>query len=245
MASSIPTFARTEPPDTQVTKSVISLLNYYGWKKFSIIHEEVWLTVANSLVDQARSKNMTVNHCHKVIDNHKCCENNMSCCRSSYWHQVSLNIRSFAQIRIQIHNRVNKKIKELLQFNHCQHYRYYIHNSLIYCFSFVYFIFPFVFVFLFFRFLFICHLQLIQNTKNGTRIYVFLGSTSALIDMMVSMDTMQLFSKGEYMVIFVDMMTYSTRYLKYVQYSICYFARYIPIKLKNTCHLAQYGPFVA
>lgn len=90
MASSIPTFARTEPPDTQVTKSVISLLNYYGWKKFSIIHEEVWYTVAKSLVDQAKSKNMTVNHFHKVIDNHKCCENNMSCCRSSYWHQVSL-----------------------------------------------------------------------------------------------------------------------------------------------------------
>ncbi|XP_055316758.1 receptor-type guanylate cyclase Gyc76C-like [Sitodiplosis mosellana] len=138
-ASSIPTFARTEPPDTQVTKSVISLLHYYGWKKFSIIHEEVWTTVANSLKEQAKSKNMTINHCEKVIDNHKCCENNLACCRSSYWH------------------------------------------------------------------------QLIQNTKNGTRIYVFLGTATALNDMMVSMDTMQLFSKGEYMVIFVDMMTYSPR----------------------------------
>lgn len=120
MASSIPTFARTEPPDTQVrywhhlllhkewefinfkmlissylykvTKSVISLLHYYGWKKFSIIHEELWTTVANSLKEQAKSKNMTINHCKKVVDNHKCCENNLACCRSGYWHQVFNNI---------------------------------------------------------------------------------------------------------------------------------------------------------
>lgn len=56
-------------------------------------------------------------------------------------------------------------------------------------------------------------LQLIQNTMNRTRIYVFLGSSSALVDMMSSMDSSQLFDKGEYMVIFVDMMTYSARYI--------------------------------
>lgn len=70
---------------------MISLLNYYGWKKFSIIHEEVWTTVAKSLQEQAMSKNMTINHCKTVIDNHKCCENNLACCRSSYWHQVSVS----------------------------------------------------------------------------------------------------------------------------------------------------------
>lgn len=121
MASSIPTFARTEPPDTQVnrrsvylcvcecefkhrtvtqwfiwtykikvTKSVISLLHYYGWKKFSIIYEESSTTVAKSLTEQAKTKNMTINHFQQVIDNHKCCEQNLLCCRSSYWHQVSV-----------------------------------------------------------------------------------------------------------------------------------------------------------
>lgn len=55
-------------------------------------------------------------------------------------------------------------------------------------------------------------MQLIQNTKNRTRIYVFLGTAHALVDMMTSMEAVQLFSKGEYMVIFVDMMTYSLRY---------------------------------
>jgi guanylate cyclase, other len=74
----------------QVTKSVISLLNYYGWKKFSIIHEEPWHTVAESLKAQAKKKNMTVNHCEQVIDNHKCCENSMECCRSGYWYTVHL-----------------------------------------------------------------------------------------------------------------------------------------------------------
>ena len=46
---------------------------------------------------------------------------------------------------------------------------------------------------------------------NRTRIYVFLGSPGALIDMMAAMDTHRLFDNGEYMVITVDMMTYSKR----------------------------------
>ncbi|XP_055371824.1 receptor-type guanylate cyclase Gyc76C-like [Condylostylus longicornis] len=138
-ASVIPTFARTEPPDTQVTKSVISLLRYYGWKKFSIIYEDTWQTVAQSLSKQASTKNMTINHNEMVMDNYKCCENNFACCRSGYWYQV------------------------------------------------------------------------IQSTRNRTRIYVFLGTPSALVEMMNTMETLQLFSKGEYMVIFVDMMTYSPK----------------------------------
>lgn len=53
--------------------------------------------------------------------------------------------------------------------------------------------------------------QVIQNTMNRTRIYVFLGTANSLVDMMASMESVQLFAKGEYMVIFVDMMTYSPR----------------------------------
>lgn len=73
---------------TQVTKSIISLLHYYNWRKFSIIHEELWTTVAKSLENEAKSNNMTINHNEQVIDNHKCCENDMQCCRSGYWYQV-------------------------------------------------------------------------------------------------------------------------------------------------------------
>lgn len=54
-------------------------------------------------------------------------------------------------------------------------------------------------------------LQIVQNTMNRTRIYVFLGTANALVEFMASMDTANLFSKGEYMVIFVDMMTYTPK----------------------------------
>lgn len=44
---------------------------------------------------------------------------------------------------------------------------------------------------------------------HRTRIYIFLGTPAALVEMMGSMEAIQLFDKGEYMVIFVDMMSYS------------------------------------
>ncbi|XP_050090825.1 receptor-type guanylate cyclase Gyc76C-like [Anopheles aquasalis] len=138
-SSPIPTFARTEPPDTQVTKSIISLLIYYGWRKFSIIHEELWKNVATSLETQATRNNLTVNHVEMVFDNYKCCRFEMDCCRSGYWYTV------------------------------------------------------------------------IQKTMNRTRIYVFLGNSNQLVDMMTTMDGMQLFAKGEYLVISADMLTYSAK----------------------------------
>lgn len=144
-ASEVPTFARTEPPDTQVTKSVLALLRYYGWMKFSILHEQPWNTVAASLQREAIAGNMTVNDVKAVADIHRCCENKLPCCQSGYWFQF------------------------------------------------------------------------IQDTKNRTRIYVFLGTPPALLDMMNVMQSAQLFEHGEYMVIYVDMNTYSikeaTKYL--------------------------------
>ncbi|KAG6449579.1 hypothetical protein O3G_MSEX006116 [Manduca sexta] len=143
--STLSNFARLEPPGAQATKSVISLLRYYRWNKFSILYEESWVTVALTLENHAKSNNMTVNHQRPVIDGYKCCEEKMACCAPGFWYQF------------------------------------------------------------------------IQETKNKTRIYVFLGSTSGLIEMMTAMESLQLFSKGEYMVIFVDMMTYSSKdSLKYL-----------------------------
>lgn len=139
VASPIPTFARTEPPDTQVTKSIISMLNYYGWKKFSIIHDKAQVNVANSLKEQAAKNNMTINHMKEVHDNHKCCEQDMDCCRTGFWYQT------------------------------------------------------------------------VRDTKDQTRIYVFLGPVYTLAQLMEAMDSLKLFQDGEYMVIFVDMMTYLAR----------------------------------
>ncbi|XP_011254352.1 receptor-type guanylate cyclase Gyc76C [Camponotus floridanus] len=133
------TFVRTEPPDTQVTKSVIALLLHYGWNKFTIVSESAWSTVARSLQEQATKNNLTVNHYKIVEDRHTCCEERLPCCQVSVWF------------------------------------------------------------------------QLIQETKNMTRIYIFFGTPMSLIDMMSSMQGQRLLDDGEYMVIHVDMMMYSQR----------------------------------
>ncbi|XP_030761809.1 receptor-type guanylate cyclase Gyc76C-like isoform X2 [Sitophilus oryzae] len=135
-ASSVPTFARTEPPDTQVTKSIISLLKYYNWNKFSIIYEEGWDTVAHSLEYETKGKNMSVQHKKNARDRHKCCENRLKCCQTGFWYEF------------------------------------------------------------------------IQDTKNRTRIYIFLGTSISLVDFMDTMQRAQLFENGEYIVIYVDMNTY-------------------------------------
>ncbi|CAG9815672.1 unnamed protein product [Phaedon cochleariae] len=136
-ASEVPTFARTEPPDTQVTKSVISLLTYYKWNKFSIIYDSAYTTVALSLKEQAKANNMTINFKREAMSKHKCCENDLSCCQIGDWYKI------------------------------------------------------------------------IQDTKNKTRIYVFLGTPLALVELMDSMQVAKLFDNGEYIVIYVDMNTYS------------------------------------
>lgn len=144
-ASMASTFARTEPPDIQVTKSLISLLRYYHWAKFTVLYEESWSTVASSLSDQASHNNMTVQEKVQVQDTLKCCQEHLKCCQADYWYKI------------------------------------------------------------------------VQKTRNNTRIYVFLGTPGLLIDLMNAMQTLQLFDLGEYMVIYVDMMTHSlkeaTKYL--------------------------------
>lgn len=42
-------------------------------------------------------------------------------------------------------------------------------------------------------------------------VYVFLGQTKTLVDMMQQMQANQMFENGEYIVIFVDLRTYSPR----------------------------------
>ncbi|XP_032575539.1 receptor-type guanylate cyclase Gyc76C isoform X1 [Drosophila sechellia] len=161
-ASAIPTFARTEPPDTQVVKSLLALLRYYAWNKFSILYEDVWSPVADLLKDQATKRNMTINHKQSFIDNRvKCCEQMLDCCRSGYWY------------------------------------------------------------------------QLVQNTMNRTRIYVFLGAANSLVDFMSSMETAGLFARGEYMVIFVDMMVYSEREAEK------YLRRVDQITFMSNCHSTE------
>ncbi|XP_045475600.1 receptor-type guanylate cyclase Gyc76C-like isoform X2 [Harmonia axyridis] len=138
-ASDIPTFARTEPPDTQVTKSVIALLDYYKWYKFAVIYEDTWETVAKSLILQAEKKKMTVTGERKASDRLQCCVLRLTCCQQHFWYDY------------------------------------------------------------------------LQETKNRTRIYIFFGNTMSLVDMMTTMQTLQLFENGEYIVIYVDTNPYSDK----------------------------------
>lgn len=55
-------------------------------------------------------------------------------------------------------------------------------------------------------------------------VYVFLGQTKTLVDMMLQMQANQMFENGEYIVIFVDLRTYSPREAyQYIwsEYSCC------------------------
>lgn len=72
----------------QVTKSVIALLKYYDWRKFTIITEDAWQTVAKSLDLEAKEANLTVQEYRTVQDSYKCCTEQLNCCNSAYWYQV-------------------------------------------------------------------------------------------------------------------------------------------------------------
>lgn len=73
---------------SQVTKSVLSLLSYYKWKKFSIIFDNDYTTVATSLREQAKARNMTVSSEILTMDSHKCCEKSLPCCQVTDWYKI-------------------------------------------------------------------------------------------------------------------------------------------------------------
>ena len=71
-----PTFTRMEPPDTQVTTSVLALLKYHKWFKFTIVSQktEQWMTIAEDLKNQAEMREeFTVNYFEEFEDYDKCC----------------------------------------------------------------------------------------------------------------------------------------------------------------------------
>ena len=68
-----------------MTGSVLSLLQYYKWKKFSIILQEEAQseTIAKHLYEEALKKNFTVNHYRKFRDPVVCCVKKWDeCCTS-------------------------------------------------------------------------------------------------------------------------------------------------------------------
>ncbi|KAH8395404.1 hypothetical protein KR215_000573, partial [Drosophila sulfurigaster] len=65
------TFARTLAPASKVSKSVISLLNAYDWKKFAIVvsSKPIWGSdVASAIQELAESRNFTITHFKYISD---------------------------------------------------------------------------------------------------------------------------------------------------------------------------------
>ena len=81
-----------EPPDTQATNSTLALLEYYKWKKFSIVTQKdaQWQTIAKHLRYQAEIKNFTINHYEEFVDYRTCCNKGLNCCT-----KVSTSYKTF------------------------------------------------------------------------------------------------------------------------------------------------------
>jgi guanylate cyclase len=58
-----PTFARTFPPNNQVTKSILSLLLHFEWSKITLVvsDQSPWPSTAEKLADLAKDYNVTIN----------------------------------------------------------------------------------------------------------------------------------------------------------------------------------------
>ncbi|XP_054158024.1 receptor-type guanylate cyclase Gyc76C-like isoform X2 [Oppia nitens] len=80
------TFARTHPPDTQIVRSVIALLSYFHWNKFSIIWENTaqYKTVFKSLREQAVANDFVINSDRSFENYYDCCIAVQPCCRRAF-----------------------------------------------------------------------------------------------------------------------------------------------------------------
>lgn len=84
------TFVRTHPPDTQIVSSVIALLSYFKWKKFSIISEKStqYQAVARNLADRARAANLSINSESKFENIYACCMGDKPCCNGAFYNII-------------------------------------------------------------------------------------------------------------------------------------------------------------
>jgi class 3 adenylate cyclase/ABC-type branched-subunit amino acid transport system substrate-binding protein len=84
------TFVRTHPPDTQIVSSVIALLSYFKWKKFSIISEKStqYQAVARNLADRARAVNLSINSESKFENIYACCVEHKPCCNDAFYNII-------------------------------------------------------------------------------------------------------------------------------------------------------------
>lgn len=80
------TFARTQPPGTHVTRSVLALFTHFNWTKFSIIYENTlqYVTIARYLIHRATQQGFTINSERSFENIYSCCEDNQTCCKEPF-----------------------------------------------------------------------------------------------------------------------------------------------------------------
>ncbi|XP_076326547.1 receptor-type guanylate cyclase Gyc76C-like isoform X2 [Tachypleus tridentatus] len=107
------TFARTYPSDIQVVRSVISLLKYYKWKRFSVICEDSprYLTVLDSLELQATVNRMIVNTKSTFVNINQCQEERLPNCEQQF-HNVIKN--TYTKTRVYVMLGPMKEMIELM-----------------------------------------------------------------------------------------------------------------------------------
>ncbi|PNF22648.1 hypothetical protein B7P43_G07108 [Cryptotermes secundus] len=144
--SRYPTFARTRPPDTQISKSVVSVLLNFQWTQVAFFYlnstDSEFLKIGATILQALQAADITV----RIV----------RCWSTAYYHVQGYKDNPF--------------------------------------------------------------LQLVRDTYEDTRIYVILGHQDEHLGLMIAMEEMKLFDKGEYWVVGVDTEQYDPanpeKYLK-------------------------------
>ncbi|XP_022257054.1 receptor-type guanylate cyclase Gyc76C-like, partial [Limulus polyphemus] len=107
------TFARTYPSDIQVVRSVISLLKYYKWKRFSVICEDSqrFLTVLEHLELQANANSMILNTKSTFVNINQCQEERLPDCEQQF-HNIIKN--TYTKTRVYVMLGPMKEMIELM-----------------------------------------------------------------------------------------------------------------------------------
>lgn len=119
------TFARTVAPDTGIVNSVLTLLEYYGWMRFSLLYQdkENYRKIADNLVEKANTKFVVEPRRRFISDSSECCQTNAtnnSCCQFSL-KEIIENVAKQTRIWVILGDYKEVKIFMKLFKNHNLH----------------------------------------------------------------------------------------------------------------------------
>ncbi|RWS24135.1 hypothetical protein B4U80_02047, partial [Leptotrombidium deliense] len=125
------TFARTIPQDTQVVNSLIALLQYYKWVKFSVIYLNTPQNreVVDTLLKKVPSKKMHINSKRSFEDTLYCCEQAKSCCNNPFAKIVE---ETYTRTRVWVFFGPKKDLREFMRTLNMRHILDYGEHIVVY-----------------------------------------------------------------------------------------------------------------